>query len=175
MCRFIPKLILLCVCGFLISVMQVPIVWAQDFPVVTGGKPTTKLSWKMEGEAALLVVECRTGIDKVVLRPEKGKWLQSIRLQLQLQGLEHLAIRTEKHDLRFSVSSTAPHDVHCMLFADGKEQELRSDHPLFAEVKLRGEKASIPLREGYFEVTIPAAIFKDNPQKLAVEWIDFYR
>jgi len=148
---------------------------AQDFPVVTGNKPMTQTHWKSDEEAALLKISCPTGIDKLVLRPEKGKWPQSIRLQLQLQGLEHLALRTEKHDLRFSVSSTAPHDVHCVLFADGKEQALRSNHPLFAEVKLHGQKASIPLRDGYFEMTIPAALLKTNPPQVAIEWIDFYR
>ncbi|MFO0884107.1 MAG: hypothetical protein U0894_07975 [Pirellulales bacterium] len=148
---------------------------AQDFPVVSGGNPTTSTRWKGDGEAALLKITCPKGIDKIAIRPEKGRWPQEVRLQLQLQGLEHLALRTDKHDLQFSVSSTAPHESTCVLSADGKEQALHSNHPLFAKVKLHGPKASLPLRDGYFELIIPAALLQANPPQIAIEWIDFYR
>lgn len=169
------RALIVCLSGFLILAASRQVTLAQDFPVVTGGKPTTSTRWKADGEIALLRITCPKGIAKIAIRPEKGKWPQEVRLQFQLQGLEHLALRTDKHDLQFSVSSTAPHESTCVLSADGKEQALRSDHPLFAKVTLHGKKDSIPLNDGYFEVTIPTALLKANPPQIAIEWIDFYR
>ncbi|MGV3607829.1 MAG: hypothetical protein ACO1RA_15590 [Planctomycetaceae bacterium] len=174
-CKYFFRQLFVCVSGFLILTASRQVVIAQDFPTVNGGKPTTNTHWKSEGETALLKVICPNGIDKIALRPGKGKWPKEVRLQLQLQGLEHLTLRTDKHDLCFSVSSTAPHDSTCVLVVDGKEQALRSDHPLFAKVKLHGKKNSIPLNDGYFEVIIPTALLQANPPQIAIEWIDFYR
>ena len=33
----------------------------------------------------------------------------------------------------------------------------------------------IPLKDGYFELQLPKAFFKDNPKSITVNWIDFYQ
>ena len=32
-----------------------------------------------------------------------------------------------------------------------------------------------PLKDNYFEVTVPRAFFEGNPKTITVGWIDFYR
>jgi len=32
-----------------------------------------------------------------------------------------------------------------------------------------------PLKDGYFEVAVPAALLRDQPKTLTLKWIDFYR
>ncbi|MGB6042238.1 MAG: hypothetical protein WBF93_03680, partial [Pirellulales bacterium] len=34
---------------------------------------------------------------------------------------------------------------------------------------------NIPNKGGYFELALPNALFKDNPESLHLDWIDFYR
>ena len=33
----------------------------------------------------------------------------------------------------------------------------------------------LPEQDGYFEMTLPKALFKENPKLLTLGWIDFYR
>jgi hypothetical protein len=34
---------------------------------------------------------------------------------------------------------------------------------------------AIPLVNGYIEMRLPKAFFRDNPKSITVNWIDFYR
>ena len=33
----------------------------------------------------------------------------------------------------------------------------------------------LPLKNGYFEMTLPKAFFEGNPKSITLNWIDFYR
>jgi hypothetical protein len=33
----------------------------------------------------------------------------------------------------------------------------------------------LPLKDGYFEVTLPRAFFEGNPKSITLNWVDFYR
>jgi hypothetical protein len=33
----------------------------------------------------------------------------------------------------------------------------------------------LPLKDGYFEMTLPRALFESNPKSIRLNWIDFYR
>ena len=33
----------------------------------------------------------------------------------------------------------------------------------------------LPLKDGYFEMTLPRAFFEGNPKSITLNWIDFYR
>jgi hypothetical protein len=33
----------------------------------------------------------------------------------------------------------------------------------------------IPIDGGHFQIRLPAALWKNNPDKIELEWIDFYR
>lgn len=34
---------------------------------------------------------------------------------------------------------------------------------------------TIPLKDGYFEMELPQALFDDNPKSITLNWIGFYR
>ena len=34
---------------------------------------------------------------------------------------------------------------------------------------------TIPLKNSYFEMRLPKALFEDNPKSITLNWIDFYR
>jgi hypothetical protein len=33
----------------------------------------------------------------------------------------------------------------------------------------------VPLKNGYFDVTVPQKLLEANPQEIQLRWIDFYR
>ena len=63
---------------------------------------------------------------------------------------------------------------------DGKEAApLDVKSPFWTEIRIvvgDGKPArELPLKEGYFEATVPRAFFEGNPKTITVGWIDFYR
>ena len=38
-----------------------------------------------------------------------------------------------------------------------------------------GKTVDVPVKDGYFEMTLPRAFFADNPRSITVSWVDFYR
>ena len=56
---------------------------------------------------------------------------------------------------------------------------LGSKKPYWIDVRILGGDGSpakaIPLKDGYFELPLPMAFFKANPNSITVNWIDFYR
>ncbi|MBV9124119.1 MAG: hypothetical protein JO112_12235 [Planctomycetes bacterium] len=51
--------------------------------------------------------------------------------------------------------------------------------PLWVKVRVLTDDGSpatqVPLQGGYFELTLPSALFLGNPKSLTLQWIDFYR
>jgi hypothetical protein len=51
--------------------------------------------------------------------------------------------------------------------------------PLRMAVRIRGGDGNPaqerPLKDGYFEMTLPRAFFEDSPKSVTLNWIDFCR
>jgi len=51
--------------------------------------------------------------------------------------------------------------------------------PFWTEIHIVGGDGKpakeLPLKEGYFEVTVPGSLFEGNPKSITVAWIDFFR
>ena len=82
-----------------------------------------------------------------------------------------------KITLEAAVSSQ---DGKVRLWKDGKEDSpLDSKHPYWMEIRMVGKDGkpvkTIPLKDGYFEMQLPKALFEDNPKSITLNWIDFYR
>lgn len=63
---------------------------------------------------------------------------------------------------------------------DGKEDaNLDEKSPFWADIRIVGGDGKpakeIPLKDGYFEMTLPQAFFDNNPKSITLNWIDFYR
>ena len=66
------------------------------------------------------------------------------------------------------------------LWKDGKEDApLDEKSPFWMDIRILtgdGKPAKeIPLKDGYFEMTLPRAFFEGNPKSITLNWIDFYR
>ena len=123
-------------------------------------------------------LRCERGIDSCELARTKETWPANVVLHLRLRGLESLKVSHGNATLEWSVSSSAPHNSTSSYRSGKRVAMLEPTDPLFAVVKLVGSKdsaaADIPL-EGYFAVTIPGKFLESNPERLRLQWIDFYR
>ncbi|HBI43799.1 MAG TPA: hypothetical protein DDY78_13250 [Planctomycetales bacterium] len=63
------------------------------------------------------------------------------------------------------------------LWKDGKEiTPLDEKSPLWTDIRIGGDgkpAKELPLKDGYFEMTLPQALCEGNPKSITVNWIDF--
>ena len=133
-----------------------------------------------EGRVVFTVVSPR-GIGAATIRRRAARWPKTVILRLRLRGLESLMIAAGQVTLDASVSSSAPHAVRLYASESGQQQEkaVSRGSRYWTEVRLCvavGKPASgLPTEGGWFEVQLPAALLNDNPESVALRWIDFYR
>lgn len=129
-------------------------------------------------EATVVVsIHSPFGISQAVIQPRNGKWPRTVKLRLHLKGLEHFKVTNDKVVIEASVSS---HNKTIRLWKDAQEEKpLNAKNAYWTKIRIvkpdGKSPASIPVKDSYFEVQLPQAMFKDNPKSVTVSWIDFYR
>lgn len=149
------------------------------------GRQDSRVQILRDDKRTIVDVRSPFGIDKAVIHRAGENWPQPLIVRLHLRGLESFKIDNGTLAVGWSVSSTGEPKTRVTLWQGREEKSLAIDSPFFTPVRIiRGEgklpdKAddapAIPLRDGYFEVTLPARLLADNPAQLALHWIDFYR
>lgn len=133
-----------------------------------------------EGRVLFTVASPR-GIGAATIRRRAAPWPKTVVLRLQLRGLESLTIEAGQVTLGASVSSSAPHAVRLYASETGSQQEkaVARGNRYWTEVRILGADgkpaSGLPTEGGWFELELPAAVLKDNPESVAIHWIDFYR
>ena len=144
---------------------------------ITTKRDDDKVEVKTEEGKAHFSVQSPFGISQATIERGGNKWPATVMLRLHLKGLEDLKVTNGKDTLEAAVSSQ---DGKVRLWKDGKENSpLDSKHPYWMEIRMIGTDGkpvkTIPLKDGYFEMQLPKAFFKDNPKSVTLNWIDFYR
>lgn len=144
---------------------------------ITTKRDDDKVEVKVEDGNAIFSVQSSFGISQATIERRGDNWPTSVTVRLHLKGLENLKITNGKETLKASVSSQ---DAKVRLWKDGEEDSpLDSKHPYWMEVRLVGKDGepvkTIPLKDGYFEMQLPKALFEHNPPSITLHWIDFYR
>lgn len=132
---------------------------------------------QVEKDRTVFSIRSPFGIGRAVVERKADRWPKNVVLRLQLKGLENFRIGHEKGSLHAAVSSG---DGTVRQWKDAKEDvPLQAGDPLRMTIRLVGADGkparSIPLKNGYFEVTLPPAFFRDAPPTCTLDWIDFYR
>ena len=73
------------------------------------------------------------------------------------------------------MSSTGDNASRVSLRTGKEETAIDEKDPYYTEVRIVGGIGKIPLKNGYFEVPLPARLFEGNPQEISLRWIDFHR
>ena len=119
------------------------------------------------------------GIGQAVIEREGEKWPDAVVLRLHLKGLSSFRASNGKVRVDAAVSIEAGKQ-QVRMWKDGKEDApLDEKCPLWTDIRMVGDDGKpakeIPLKDGYFEVTLPQAFFEGNPNSITLNWIDFYR
>ena len=134
---------------------------------------------KAEKGKATFSVHSPFGISHAVIERTSEKWPDAVVLRLHLKGLENFKVTNGKVKLEGSASLQDGKPL-VRLWKDGKEDApLDAKSPYWMEVRILGgdgkQAKEIPLKDGYFEMPLPKALFEGNPKSITVNWIDFYR
>lgn len=141
----------------------------------TVGRTETRIRFLSEGDTSIFDITSATGIDKATIKRESDEWPKSILVRLHLGGLESFKAGGKGFAIEWSVSSTGEHEARSTLVSGKRVADIKKDSPFYGEVRIGGGGKKIPLKDGYFEVPLPAKLFEQNPETISLEWVDFYR
>lgn len=132
---------------------------------------------KVEKGTAIISVHSPFGISQAVLERTGEKCLDAIEIRLHLKGLESFEMTNGKVTLSAAVSSQSG---KVRLWKDRQEDTpLDAKSPHWMDIRMVGSDGKptnqIPLKDGFFEMTLPRAFFDGNPKTITLNWIDFYR
>ena len=144
---------------------------------ITTKRDNDRVEVTAENDKAVISIRSPFGICQAVIERNDKDWPETVILRLHLKGLENFKVANGKVILETTVSSQ---DGKLRLWKDGKEDEpLDAKSPYWMEIRMVGNDGkpttTIPLKDGYFEIQLPKALFEDNPKSITVNWIDFYR
>ena len=151
--------------------------WEAEHPPFEAevGREDSRVLFSAQGGATIIDIASEFGIDKATIRRESPKWPTSILVRLHLSGLELFNVGNGANSVGWSVSSTGDNSSSVFLRDGVDETPLDTKSPYHTEARIVGGNGKIPLKDGYFEVPLPAKLFEKNPDEITLEWIDFHR
>lgn len=129
--------------------------------------------------ATLFAIRSERGIGEATIERRGERWPETVVVRLHLRGLEYFTIAAGDRTIGLAVSSTGDGPPVRQWLGDREREPLDKRNPLWIELRRIGADGrpseAIPLRDGYFELRLPAELMKSNPDALRLHWIDFYR
>lgn len=132
----------------------------------------------LPGQDGVFDVYSPGGIGGATIQVTDGTPLPRVILRLHLAGLEELRIGQGETQLGLAVSSRGEGVVYeALLSADGQEQPIGPDHPLWLTVtRLEADAAAVNKADAdYFQIILPPIFLQAVGDTLSLHWIDFYR
>ncbi|MCS6827110.1 MAG: hypothetical protein NZ553_10895 [Caldilinea sp.] len=146
-------------------------------PIVETGEQGDRLNIFVQDKGVRIDVYSERGIGAAQVH-FPGQIGEPIVVAFHLQGLEQAVFDNGEQRLEISVSSHDPSTVFQSLTTQQGVRPLTEDDPLWARVEIVAENsalATIPLRQGRIEVTLPSGFLNAQHPVLSLRWIDFYR
>jgi hypothetical protein len=146
---------------------------------ITTKRKDDSVEVREEKSKTVFAVKSPFGISQAVIQRDGEKWPDAVALRLHLKGLESFRASNGKVTLDAAVS-IQDRKPRVRLWKDGKEDApLDEKSPFWMDVRIVSDDGrpakELPLKDGYFEVTMPRAFFEGQPKSITLDWIDFYR
>jgi hypothetical protein len=145
----------------------------------TNRRDDDRIEVRTEKGRTVFLVHSPFGISRSVIERLDDAWPKAVVLRLHLKGLSSFQVSDGKCtvDAAVSLEEGKP---RVRVWKDGKEDApLNEKSPLWLDIRIVGgdgkPPTELPLKDGYFEVALPGAIFAGNPKSITLSWIDFYR
>jgi hypothetical protein len=177
--NLIPLAVLLVICGIaLADDGDAPKDQPAKFKITTRRKDDT-VEVRADMDKTLFTVKSPFGISQAVIERQEATWPQAVVLRLHLKGLSSFRASNGKVTLDAAVSIEEG-KPKVRMWKDGKEDApLDEKSPLWTAIRIVGGDGKLakelPLKDGYFEMTLPQGFFEGNPKSITLNWIDFYR
>lgn len=139
----------------------------------TVGRKDSRIQFDAEGNTTIFDVTSEFGIDKATVTRLTDEWPKSMVVRLHLKGLESFKVSNGEVTVQWAVGGDSTSRV--TLWRGKEEIPLDKDSPYFTEARIDGDGKEVPLKDGYFEVPLPAKLFGGKPKEIRLHWIDFYR
>lgn len=135
-----------------------------------------------DSDTALLTIHSRRGFGGATIERMSKEWPKGIKLRLYLSNVDqfHVTVGTKKLQvdrLALEVESLRRGaDPHRWTLSDKGTVEALVDKSDPYWTKLTWTKVKgLPDSPGYFQLTLPAPLFKENPKSIKLWWIDWWR
>jgi hypothetical protein len=130
-------------------------------------------------DKTVIAVKGQSGISNADIERLGNRWPDTVMVRLHLKGLESFRASNGQTILDAAVSTDEGKPT-VRLWKDGNENpELDKKSPFWMDIRILAEDGklakTIPVKDGYFEMTLPKAFFAGNPRSITLRWIDFYR
>jgi type 1 glutamine amidotransferase len=152
----------------------------DSLPVkVTPGKTEDRVDVSAQPDRVVLSVTCPSGIGGATVERTADHWPDHLAVRLHLGGLESLSVSNGTLQWTASVLSHSGNPRLLAVVEDGVEKAVDRASPFWTEIQVLDAEGKpqqgLPTAGGCFEVPLPAALWKDDPQAIELRWIDFYR
>jgi hypothetical protein len=146
---------------------------------ITSKRADDTVEVRVEKGRTVFTVKSPFGISQAVIERQEDTWPKAVVLRLYLKGLSSFRASNGKATLD-AVASIQDGKPKVRLWKDRKEDDrLDEKSPLWTDIRIVGGDGKparqIPLKGGYFEITLPRAFFDGNPKAITLTWIDFFR
>ena len=143
--------------------------------LISTKNPDDQIEMRYESDIAIFSVFSPSGIGSATIDLVSGQMPKQIVIQLHLKGLEEFRIASAVDSVKASISSSDPSHVNFQ--EAGRDVPILPVHPLWLKIEIVSEQAekTIPLEDGFFEVTVPDAFIRNADDSFQIDWIDFYR
>ncbi|MEK6235965.1 MAG: hypothetical protein N2C14_14755 [Planctomycetales bacterium] len=139
------------------------------------GRADTRVRFVSEGDQTVIDVASASGIDTATITRKSKKWPSNLVVRLRLSGLESFRVANATTAVEWSVASTGDPAARVSLRKGKVETAINEKNPWHGQVRIVGGNRKIPLKDGFFEVRLPAKLFDGDPKQITLRWIDFYR
>jgi hypothetical protein len=138
---------------------------------ITTKRQDDSVEVQAEKGKALFLIKSPFGISQAVIEREGERWPGAMAVRLYLKGLEGFRASNGKATLQAAVS-VQDGQPKVRLWKDGNEDAcLDEKSPLWMDVRLIGADGKpakeLPLKGGYFEVTLPRAFLEGSDARTA--------
>lgn len=127
-----------------------------------------------EKQIPVIEIESPVGIATATIQRRTATWPAKMTVRLRLQGLERLIFQVGEDAVSWSIPSSAPKTQLIKLTQAGGRTSIDESTEYYAKVAMRGGD-TVPLKNGYFEVSLPTKLLQGNPQSFTLSWVDFFR
>ena len=135
-----------------------------------------KLGYQWQEDTVYFFLSSDKGIGNAQVKQKGGAVPNRVIFNVYLKGLESFALTYGQTQVRVSVNSVnAPSLIEAGQPGSALETVNTSTSPFLMPVKIVASMPSIPMTNGYFEITAPPDFISTHPQSFSIEWVDFHR